>query len=313
MARLVRRPRGRKAHLEHCRHVRERDVRSAPDAAECCAECCPTCVVCASAPGRPVDECPLSHGLCDDCAGVHFTHEGDAARLPRCPCGAGGHIDVRAMPLRQFEAWADAALSPRVTAAAAPAASPTAQLVERVCDDAFITRCPWCARGFDSFDGCAAVRCDGCQRYFCGLCLQRCSDAAQAHGHAAGCAHNPTWPRTYFVPREEVETILERRGERRMLETLRAVAAKDGTLLALALARATGRLRSSAAARRFYAEAAVGRRAVAAGRRAARTALRLGARTASWCNAGATRVQRREFAEGFMSLWAVLLLWFSLR
>lgn len=60
--------------------------------------------------------------------------------------------------------------------------------------------CPWCEGAFVGFDNCFAVQHvgvgeddkQGCGRYFCGWCLQKCDGYGPCHCHVKNCKAAPT-------------------------------------------------------------------------------------------------------------------------
>ncbi|KAJ3323819.1 hypothetical protein HDV06_001189 [Boothiomyces sp. JEL0866] len=55
-------------------------------------------------------------------------------------------------------------------------------------EEALNLTCPWCQPVFLDYDGCDAVLCSKCRKYFCGLCMNACANSSQAHTHAAVCS-----------------------------------------------------------------------------------------------------------------------------
>lgn len=66
-------------------------------------------------------------------------------------------------------------------------------------------RCPKCTTPFYDFSGCAAVKCDSCKGYFCGLCLQLCENDGEAHTHVINCPENPS--KDYFVAESTINEV----------------------------------------------------------------------------------------------------------
>ncbi|KAJ3309385.1 hypothetical protein HDV04_006172, partial [Boothiomyces sp. JEL0838] len=60
-------------------------------------------------------------------------------------------------------------------------------------EEALNLTCPWCRAVFVDYDGCDAVICSKCNKYFCGLCLVGCANNSQAHQHAAACSGNGSY------------------------------------------------------------------------------------------------------------------------
>ena len=76
---------------------------------------------------------------------------------------------------------------------------------KKISTDIWETRCPHCNMVFGCWEGCYAVQHygevrdrngnthrTGCQRYFCGWCLQKCDSDGDAHRHVCSCRMNRT-------------------------------------------------------------------------------------------------------------------------
>ena len=76
---------------------------------------------------------------------------------------------------------------------------------KKISTDILETRCPHCNMVFGFWEGCYAVQHygevrdrngnthrTGCQRYFCGWCLQKCDSDGDAHRHVCNCRMNRT-------------------------------------------------------------------------------------------------------------------------
>jgi hypothetical protein len=156
-----------------------------------------------------------------------------------CPCGEGPPLDLqRDVTPTRLHRWVHHLIQ---RATATPSVTPSPPTSADVCDRAFTDRCPWCDMAFCGFDGCVAVFCE-CRRYFCGLCLARCSDSTDAHAHGTRCRYNPTL--SYYVPTDLCTTNLRRRSLLRLAETLEEVRSTHGILHALRVMRGVRHLRS---------------------------------------------------------------------
>lgn len=118
-----------------------------------------------------------------------------------------------------------------------------------LCEDARSRRCPNCRQRYADFDGCAAVRCDGCGAYFCGLCTEGFhDDSAAAHAHVKRCSGMGT----FYVPQEVVHRTWIARARRKMTESLATVRARDGRLVEWSTRRAVRRIDPDLLERQTY-------------------------------------------------------------
>lgn len=65
--------------------------------------------------------------------------------------------------------------------------------------------CPKCNTPFYDFSGCAAVSCERCKGYFCGLCLEYCESSDNAHSHVKNCPKNKG--KDYFVAESTLNEV----------------------------------------------------------------------------------------------------------
>lgn len=66
-------------------------------------------------------------------------------------------------------------------------------------------RCPHCDAAFFDWDGCCAVHCDACSKYFCGLCQDAQSNSSLSHDHIYNrCSLNPK--RDWFASPDVIAT-----------------------------------------------------------------------------------------------------------
>ena len=67
-------------------------------------------------------------------------------------------------------------------------------------------KCPRCQAVFDSFEGCAALRCRNCPCHFCALCFRDCGDSGGAHTHVRGCPQRgDAMADEYFLKKPEMQ------------------------------------------------------------------------------------------------------------
>ena len=169
----------------------------------------------------------------------------------KCPCGEGEPHCLRTQCCeREFDTWYNEVMDTR------PPTSPTCKevsgnLAQMFCESAVMTKCPWCQVPYSGFDGCVALRCDHCRNYFCALCDEKCTSNDDAHKHALRCSKNPTEPKSYYVPYNDVELILESRSRNNFRLALEKVSSTDGRLLAFALWKAVKKINPSLAMPRF--------------------------------------------------------------
>ena len=72
-------------------------------------------------------------------------------------------------------------------------------LARKVRNETLNLSCPHCQTVYAEFDGCMAVVCASCGRYFCGYC--HVATAGDAHPHVLVCSMNPN--KTHFGNQEE--------------------------------------------------------------------------------------------------------------
>ena len=171
---------------------------------------------------------------------MHLTRSASAGAEIRCPCGEGRCVNLRTEVSPHSMEHYVSELRERRARSPVPAHSPTTELCERV----LTFRCPWCEQVFNGFDACAALRCDRCHQFFCGLCMVRCTDSQDAHARVLVCAQNPTEPRSYFIPQEHVATVHAREARSRLFRALASISESDGYLAMLGLSLGVRRLRS---------------------------------------------------------------------
>merc|ERR1712039_367739 len=70
--------------------------------------------------------------------------------------------------------------------------------------------CPACATPFESFDGCTALTCPGCNAHFCAWCLELADDDSACHRHVKVCTSNPMFG-DYFAPEPLWRANMDRR------------------------------------------------------------------------------------------------------
>ena len=152
----------------------------------------------------------------------------------KCPCGEG--IDAREdLTDSNFQEWLTM-LSTRAEMAERREGTSclllsTDGVVNTLLDGASRTACPWCDTRYLGYDGCAALTCDTCGRYFCGLCHSRCSTWKDAHTHVTECRLNRTLPRSYYVPTSMANEVNKAQTQSRIASALQTFRRKDGLLI----------------------------------------------------------------------------------
>lgn len=217
---------GRTAHSPGCRHLRRTgatvNVPVDDPHVRLCASCHDVCFICMSDRGGTRMPCGARHSVCEECLGNHLQRV-RGGRI-RCPCGEGPDVELLTLSRTRLAQW---------TRQCGPTEQRSRQwTMAKVCDAAFVDRCPWCATPFSDYDGCAAVLCE-CHRWFCGLCLMRLDDNKSAHSHVRTCHHNPG--DSYFVSTEASEAVRIVRSRRRLARVLEVVRSDRGVCLALLL------------------------------------------------------------------------------
>ncbi|CAE7839664.1 hypothetical protein AK812_SmicGene31100 [Symbiodinium microadriaticum] len=68
-------------------------------------------------------------------------------------------------------------------------------------DEALILTCPYkeCQMPYADFEGCMALQCKRCERYFCGFCHKPTANSDGAHQHVRHCDANLTENRSFFA------------------------------------------------------------------------------------------------------------------
>lgn len=96
--------------------------------------------------------------------------------------------------------------------------------------EACTLKCPNCSGAFTDFSGCCAVTCH-CKEYFCGLCLQSCSNSGACHEHVRGCSMNQN-KGNYFSNLEQINAahkLIRTRAVKAIVKTI-PIAIKDEVL-----------------------------------------------------------------------------------
>lgn len=65
-------------------------------------------------------------------------------------------------------------------------------------------KCPHCKQAFYDFSGCCAVQCE-CKKYFCGLCMQACTDSGACHSHVSNNCQLNRNKGDYFSSQEQIQ------------------------------------------------------------------------------------------------------------
>lgn len=68
--------------------------------------------------------------------------------------------------------------------------SEVTRFVREIQENILNLRCPKCNTPFYDFSGCAAVFCETCKGYFCGLCFEYFKSDGNAHSHVRICPKN---------------------------------------------------------------------------------------------------------------------------
>ena len=72
-----------------------------------------------------------------------------------------------------------------------------------VLEHIFTLKCPHCSTAYDDFDGCTAVKCSTCLKFFCGKCNLKCNGSDHAHRHSSQCYFGGA-PGGYFIAKSAV-------------------------------------------------------------------------------------------------------------
>mmetsp|Transcript_29123 Transcript_29123/g.40009 ORF Transcript_29123/g.40009 Transcript_29123/m.40009 type:complete len:116 (+) Transcript_29123:1767-2114(+) len=57
-------------------------------------------------------------------------------------------------------------------------------IAEAIRENVLNLQCPHCQKVYEDFEGCLAVTCSFCSKYFCGLCHHKSDSNGDAHSHA---------------------------------------------------------------------------------------------------------------------------------
>jgi hypothetical protein len=90
------------------------------------------------------------------------------------------------------------------------------QLAKEAQDDIMNLKCPHCKAPYAEFDGCMAIQCGTCKKFFCGYCHHGTDTGSGAHDHVRQCLSNETNNGSYYATREQIK-IAQRKHRTRML------------------------------------------------------------------------------------------------
>jgi hypothetical protein len=110
----------------------------------------------------------------------------------------------------------------------------------RIVEEHLTTKCPRaeCRQAYHDFEGCAALRCSRCSRYFCGWCLAACDASSDAHAHVASCSEKPAGVDALFPrPRDVFDGHWKRRKARGMRLELSVLPPEEATEVSCQLRR----------------------------------------------------------------------------
>jgi HrpA-like RNA helicase len=134
-------------------------------------------------PGSAMEEEGLGGAVtyCDQCKVEYCLHCSDRDNKPR----ESHKGDACADTLEDANAWRP--------------------LFQHVTDNILTLRCPSCQAAFLDFNGCCAVECGCCKKYFCGYCLNPDQNSSTSHAHVIQCKKNSR--RDYFCSQSELDKI----------------------------------------------------------------------------------------------------------
>lgn len=201
-------------HKDGCHYLKQHNtVYSIDKMGLLCRHCFPNCMICCSQPGlsMPCQE----HNMCLSCLKVYLTRTTDLV----CPCGKGGCIDPRSLPIQLFEKWKESSCAVEKCKEC-----PVSKFENTILN----LRCPWCSSVFYDFDACLALHCR-CKRWFCGLCLAKIEgDSQNAHDHVLSCQWNHQ--NDYYMNMEQWNLLQRKNCRRRIRNYLMDVIRSESLL-----------------------------------------------------------------------------------
>lgn len=100
------------------------------------------------------------------------------------------------------------------------------KIAKQAQDDIMNLKCPHCKAPYAEFDGCMAIQCGSCKRYFCGYCHNGFDSGRGAHDHVRQCLVNETSNGSYYATPEQIK-IAQRKHRTRELKKLLQTLKKD--------------------------------------------------------------------------------------
>ena len=74
--------------------------------------------------------------------------------------------------------------------------------VQHIQNDVLNMHCPACDAAYADWEACAAVECDSCKGFMCGICGEKCKDLEEAHQRAAACLYGTG---SFWLSKQEAE------------------------------------------------------------------------------------------------------------
>ena len=96
-------------------------------------------------------------------------------------------------------------------------------LAKRARDDALNLACPHCKAVYADFDGCMALACASCGKFFCAYCHSGYTSSQGAHDHARECLHNETSNGSIYASPQQLATAQRKHRTRTLKKFLREV------------------------------------------------------------------------------------------
>jgi hypothetical protein len=95
--------------------------------------------------------------------------------------------------------------------------------------------CPHCKVVYFDFEGCMALQCTACKRFFCGYCHAQCTTSRGCHDHVRECDLNETMDGSYYATPEQMKTGQRRYRTKTLKQFLRKLKKdeQDATIIEL--------------------------------------------------------------------------------
>jgi flagellar hook-basal body complex protein FliE len=82
-------------------------------------------------------------------------------------------------------------------------------------------KCPHCKAAYAEFEGCLALKCSSCNKYFCGCCHKKSVDSRSCHEHVRECDLNPTTNGSFYADTDQIHAAQKRYRIKEMKRFLR--------------------------------------------------------------------------------------------